>query len=81
MLHACVERFDVMGVRGNILGWDREVNKALYLLACAGCCIHVQTSANQRQEPDIASMVAKGDSELASAVELQAGPSAPVKKY
>jgi hypothetical protein len=28
MLHACVERFDVIGVRGNILGWDREVNKA-----------------------------------------------------
>jgi hypothetical protein len=29
MLHACVERFDVIGVRGNILGWDGEVNKAL----------------------------------------------------
>jgi hypothetical protein len=29
MLHACVERFDVMGRRGNILGWDEEVNKAL----------------------------------------------------
>jgi hypothetical protein len=29
MLHTCVERFDVMGVRGNILGWDVEVNKAL----------------------------------------------------
>jgi hypothetical protein len=28
MLHACVEKFDVMGERGNILGWDREVNKA-----------------------------------------------------
>jgi hypothetical protein len=28
MLHACVERFDVMGGRGNILGWDGEVNKA-----------------------------------------------------
>jgi hypothetical protein len=28
MLHACVERFDVMSVRGNILGWDGEVNKA-----------------------------------------------------
>jgi hypothetical protein len=28
MLHACVERFDVMGGRGNILGWDEEVNKA-----------------------------------------------------
>jgi hypothetical protein len=26
MLHACVERFDVMGGRGNILGWDWEVN-------------------------------------------------------
>jgi hypothetical protein len=29
MLHACVERFDVIGGRGNILGWDEEVNKAL----------------------------------------------------
>jgi hypothetical protein len=28
MLHACVERFDVIGGRGNILGWDGEVNKA-----------------------------------------------------
>jgi hypothetical protein len=25
MLHACVERFDVMGGSGNILGWDGEV--------------------------------------------------------
>jgi hypothetical protein len=29
MLHACVERFDVMGGRGNILDWDGEVNKAI----------------------------------------------------
>jgi hypothetical protein len=29
MLHACVERFDVMGGRENILGWEGEVNKAL----------------------------------------------------
>jgi hypothetical protein len=29
MLHACVERFDVMGGRRNILGWEGEVNKAL----------------------------------------------------
>jgi hypothetical protein len=29
MLHACVERFDVIGGRENILGWDEEVNKAL----------------------------------------------------
>jgi hypothetical protein len=28
MLYAYVERFDVMGERGNILGWDEEVNKA-----------------------------------------------------
>jgi hypothetical protein len=28
MLHACVERFDVMGGRENILSWDGEVNKA-----------------------------------------------------
>jgi hypothetical protein len=29
MLHACVERFDVMGGRENILGWVEEVNKAI----------------------------------------------------
>jgi hypothetical protein len=28
MLHACVERFDVMDERENILGWDGEMNKA-----------------------------------------------------
>jgi hypothetical protein len=28
MLHAYVERFDVMDERGNILGWDGEVKKA-----------------------------------------------------
>jgi hypothetical protein len=27
MFHACVERFDVMSGRDNILGWDGEVNK------------------------------------------------------
>jgi hypothetical protein len=32
MLHACVERFDVMGGRGNILGWEGEVNKASAVL-------------------------------------------------
>jgi hypothetical protein len=33
MLHACVERFDVMGERGNILGCHGEVNKAyMYVL-------------------------------------------------
>jgi hypothetical protein len=29
MFHACVERFDVIGGRVNILGWDGEVNNAL----------------------------------------------------
>jgi hypothetical protein len=29
MLYVCVEKFDVMGGRGNILGWDGEVNKAV----------------------------------------------------
>jgi hypothetical protein len=29
MLHACVERFDVMDGSENILGWDEEVNKAI----------------------------------------------------
>jgi hypothetical protein len=28
MLHVCVERFDVMGRRENILGWEGEVNEA-----------------------------------------------------
>jgi hypothetical protein len=28
MLHAYVERFDVMGERENILDWDEKVNKA-----------------------------------------------------
>jgi hypothetical protein len=31
MLHACIERFDVMCVRGNILGWEGEVNAAYIL--------------------------------------------------
>jgi hypothetical protein len=32
MLHAYVERFDVICVRENILGWEGEVNKALYIV-------------------------------------------------
>jgi hypothetical protein len=28
MLHACVERFDMIGGRRNILGWDGEVRTA-----------------------------------------------------
>jgi hypothetical protein len=32
ILHARVERFDVVGGRGNILGWDEEVNKALEVI-------------------------------------------------
>jgi hypothetical protein len=34
MLHAYVERFDVMGGRENILSWDGEVNKACIEIAC-----------------------------------------------
>jgi hypothetical protein len=34
MLHACVERFDVMGGRENILSWDEKVNKALETAPC-----------------------------------------------
>jgi hypothetical protein len=37
MLHAYVERFDVMDVRENILGWDGEVNKALTYMDGWGC--------------------------------------------
>jgi hypothetical protein len=29
MFYACVESFNVMDVRGNILGWDGKVNKAI----------------------------------------------------
>jgi hypothetical protein len=32
MPHACVERFDVMGGRENILVWEGEVNKAILYL-------------------------------------------------
>jgi hypothetical protein len=39
MLHACVERFDVMGGRENILGWDGEVNKASLKIFQAGFII------------------------------------------
>jgi hypothetical protein len=35
MLHTCVERFDVMGERENILGWNGEVNKAIVGAASA----------------------------------------------
>jgi hypothetical protein len=35
MLYACVERFDVMGGRRNILGWDGEVNEAIVPAAVA----------------------------------------------
>jgi hypothetical protein len=36
MLHTCVERFNVMGERENILGWDGEVNRAQWLGGNAG---------------------------------------------
>jgi hypothetical protein len=44
MLHACVKRFDVMCVRGNILGWEGEVNAAIVNcvemhLWAAVCCV------------------------------------------
>jgi hypothetical protein len=38
MLHACVERFDVMCVRGNILGWEGEVNEARFKAQVESCC-------------------------------------------
>jgi hypothetical protein len=42
MFHACVERFDVMGGRGNILGWDGKVNKAL-----DACCFNQSKLENE----------------------------------
>jgi hypothetical protein len=49
MLHACVERFDVMGERRNILGWEGEVNKAYveaYKAACQHCIIFLAFAAS-----------------------------------
>jgi hypothetical protein len=40
MLHACVKRFDVMGGRGNILGWEGEVNKAYMGVIGTPCMAH-----------------------------------------
>jgi hypothetical protein len=45
MLYVCVQRFDVTGDRGNILGWDGEVNKALLVVypglhTVARLCVH-----------------------------------------
>jgi hypothetical protein len=39
MLHTYVERFDVMGERGNILGWDGEVNKAFVAEFCTAASL------------------------------------------
>jgi hypothetical protein len=41
MLHICVERFDVISERKNILGWNGEVNKAL---VCEPCLHHTADS-------------------------------------
>jgi hypothetical protein len=47
MLHAFVERFDVMGERGNILGWFGEVNKAIVSAGCnLRACIRRQATRN-----------------------------------
>jgi hypothetical protein len=40
MLHACVERFDVMCVRGNILGWEGS-ERGLYFQKSCFCPCHV----------------------------------------
>jgi hypothetical protein len=42
MLHAYVERFDVMGGRENILGWDGEVNKASSVSALYVKCVNCE---------------------------------------
>jgi hypothetical protein len=33
MLHTCVEKFDVIDRRENILGWDRKVIKAIVVFS------------------------------------------------
>jgi hypothetical protein len=50
MLHACVERFDVMGGRGNILGWDGEVNTPMVLSTVVASFIELafQTSVMKK---------------------------------
>jgi hypothetical protein len=40
MFHACVERFDVMDGRENILGWNGEVKKAANSRRFLDACIN-----------------------------------------
>jgi hypothetical protein len=49
MLHACVERFDVMGGRENILSWDGEVNKAELGLTDGLSAVVLQDAAKPEQ--------------------------------
>jgi hypothetical protein len=53
MLHAYVEIFDVMGGRGNILGWDGEVNKALsgYMFGPTRVLLRVRASTHAHNSP------------------------------
>jgi hypothetical protein len=54
MLHAYVERFDVMGGRGNILGWDGEVNKAmLYFYFTTYIMLFARSPTTAVQHPSI----------------------------
>jgi hypothetical protein len=50
MLHACVERFDVMGERGNILDWDGEVNPHPVIPPQKGKQIFFSFSINKRKK-------------------------------
>jgi hypothetical protein len=53
MLHAYVERFDVMGERENILDWDGEVNKASVDLTCTPCPFALPSSTAFRSETSL----------------------------
>jgi hypothetical protein len=57
MLHAYVERFDVMGVGGNILGWNGEVNKSIvknyWLRACLTNTEHPGSPEAARPDPSL----------------------------
>jgi hypothetical protein len=52
MFYAYVERFDVMGERWNILGWDGEVNKALVVVLPV-----FKTAPSLKRQPSVKTLV------------------------